>query len=370
MQRKKLTATSIACWNIYCHKLKTFGNLLPSCNDMLRPVTFTLQLRPLSDSAMPGKKLTDIKKGSKDNKVKDHYPKLGSRKEEFGHALGDLIRELKGEQDERQSEAPTFKEQVKRKALPKRKSRQYIHKADPFQRVSALSKHVDIASLIHRKESLRSRKQKLEIVPDDTEIGELLKSLTRGEFTEDMVKDVMSNIRPRSQNERDESRMTYMKDEREEGLLKTRFSDSKSRIMDGPRSHYLDSLFKLDEVGKQDSFVSIHNIKWKQTVRNSVPKLGPTNAFEMMMLEADKMWSFPIDNEVGLDSEDPATFEEHIFLGEHLGMFPKEGQIRRFMELVIIGLQQNPYYSVPEKIDKINWFKKYFENFSDEDIES
>ncbi|XP_064501853.1 small ribosomal subunit protein mS31 [Pseudopipra pipra] len=87
----------------------------------------------------------------------------------------------------------------------------------------------------------------------------------------------------------------------------------------------------------------------------------PRNGFEEMIQWTKEgiLWEFPIDNEVGMD--DDAEFHEHIFLDKHLEGFPKEGPIRHFMELVICGLSKNPYLSVKQKIEHIEWFEKYFE---------
>ena len=54
-------------------------------------------------------------------------------------------------------------------------------------------------------------------------------------------------------------------------------------------------------------------------------------------------------------------FHQHVFL-EHLlePWCPERGPVRHFMELVCIGLQQNPYITVEKKISHINWFKEYF----------
>lgn len=87
----------------------------------------------------------------------------------------------------------------------------------------------------------------------------------------------------------------------------------------------------------------------------------PRNGFEEMIQWTKEgiLWEFPIDNEAGMD--DDAEFHEHIFLEKHLKDFPKEGPIRHFMELVICGLSKNPYLSVKQKIEHIEWFQKYFE---------
>ncbi|NXY34114.1 RT31 protein, partial [Pomatorhinus ruficollis] len=87
----------------------------------------------------------------------------------------------------------------------------------------------------------------------------------------------------------------------------------------------------------------------------------PRNGFEEMIQWTKEgiLWEFPIDNEVGM--EDDAEFHEHIFLEKHLEGFPKEGPIRHFMELVICGLSKNPYLSVKQKVEHIEWFQNYFE---------
>ncbi|NWV68706.1 RT31 protein, partial [Malurus elegans] len=87
----------------------------------------------------------------------------------------------------------------------------------------------------------------------------------------------------------------------------------------------------------------------------------PRNGFEEMIQWTKEgiLWEFPVDNEVGM--EDDAEFHEHIFLEKHLEAFPKEGPIRHFMELVICGLSKNPYLSVKQKVEHIEWFQKYFE---------
>ncbi|KFV58332.1 hypothetical protein N341_12826, partial [Tyto alba] len=87
----------------------------------------------------------------------------------------------------------------------------------------------------------------------------------------------------------------------------------------------------------------------------------PRNGFEEMIQWTKEgiLWEFPIDNEAGM--EEDAEFHEHIFLEKHLEDFPKQGPIRHFMELVICGLSKNPYLSVKQKIEHIEWFQKYFE---------
>lgn len=69
---------------------------------------------------------------------------------------------------------------------------------------------------------------------------------------------------------------------------------------------------------------------------------------------------------LGLDAEAKIYFTEHIFLDKHLESWcPTKGPVRHFMELVCVGLSKNPYYTVQQKIDHINWFKQYFDEKKD-----
>ncbi|CAK7313680.1 28S ribosomal protein S31, mitochondrial [Vulpes lagopus] len=77
-----------------------------------------------------------------------------------------------------------------------------------------------------------------------------------------------------------------------------------------------------------------------------------------------KLWEFPINNEAGFDDEG-SEFHEHIFLDIHLKDFPKQGPIRHFMELVTCGLSKNPYLSVKQKIEHVEWFRNYFSEKQD-----
>ncbi|XP_029458627.1 28S ribosomal protein S31, mitochondrial isoform X2 [Rhinatrema bivittatum] len=88
----------------------------------------------------------------------------------------------------------------------------------------------------------------------------------------------------------------------------------------------------------------------------------PRNGFEEMIrwTKEGKLWEFPINNEAGLEEEQNVEFHEHIILDKHLADFPKQGPIRHFMELVICGLSKNPYLTVKEKIEHIEWFQSYF----------
>ncbi|XP_008847346.1 28S ribosomal protein S31, mitochondrial isoform X2 [Nannospalax galili] len=85
------------------------------------------------------------------------------------------------------------------------------------------------------------------------------------------------------------------------------------------------------------------------------------NGFEEMIqwTKEGKLWEFPLNNEASFD-DDGSEFHEHIFLDKHLEGFPKQGPIRHFMELVTCGLSKNPYLSVKQKVEHIEWFRNYF----------
>jgi len=89
----------------------------------------------------------------------------------------------------------------------------------------------------------------------------------------------------------------------------------------------------------------------------------PRNIYEQMMIwtEQGKLWKFPIDNEQGIDEESKVFFVEHVFLEPLIDEWcPKKGPIRHFMELVCVGLSKNPFLTIEEKKDHINWFRQYF----------
>jgi len=96
----------------------------------------------------------------------------------------------------------------------------------------------------------------------------------------------------------------------------------------------------------------------------------PRNALEEMILQTKqgKLWHFPVDNEQGLIySDDP--FYNHVFLEHHLDPWcPKSGPVRHFMEVLCMGLSQNPYYSSEKKKETILWFKDYFERPENHEI--
>jgi len=89
----------------------------------------------------------------------------------------------------------------------------------------------------------------------------------------------------------------------------------------------------------------------------------PANAWEEMIqwTEEGTLWQLPVDNEQGLEEEAAVGFHEHVFLEGHLEPWcPPRGPIRHFMELVCVGLGKNPWLTVEEKKQHIEWFREYF----------
>lgn len=53
-------------------------------------------------------------------------------------------------------------------------------------------------------------------------------------------------------------------------------------------------------------------------------------------------------------------FYDHVLLERYLQDFPKSPLIRQFMELVCVGLGRNPYWTAEQKLEHINWFRRFF----------
>lgn len=96
--------------------------------------------------------------------------------------------------------------------------------------------------------------------------------------------------------------------------------------------------------------------------------LDQRNDFVTLIEMSDKQWKFPVDNELCKVEEKGVEFEEHVFLSHLLDNFPKKGPVRRFMELIVNGLEQNPYMSLDQKKKQVMWFEEYFDNIPEEDL--
>lgn len=68
----------------------------------------------------------------------------------------------------------------------------------------------------------------------------------------------------------------------------------------------------------------------------------------------------------GLDEEAKVPFTDHVFLEDYLDPWcPRKGPLRHFMHLVCVGLSKNPYLTVEQKREHIQWYKDYFEEKKD-----
>uniref|UniRef100_A0A674JD05 Small ribosomal subunit protein mS31 n=1 Tax=Terrapene triunguis TaxID=2587831 RepID=A0A674JD05_9SAUR len=126
----------------------------------------------------------------------------------------------------------------------------------------------------------------------------------------------------------------------------------------GIRSEFAGSL------GYFFSYLESSPTLWDLEFANQIAAVNqkpPRNGFEEMIqwTKEGKLWEFPINNEAGI--EDDVEFHEHIFLDKYLEDFTKQGPIRHFMELVTCGLSKNPYLSVKQKAEHIEWFQNYFQ---------
>ena len=338
--------------------------------------------RTYSSDKPPDKSLKDILRKSKGKKSRKTYPTFDETGEREMPAISDLLSQLRGEAPkvEVRSMKMDFKISDKPNKQVKQVPKYSCHKIDPYEAVAALGKHVDMSTMVDSGNAVDSMQaeryspdeileKKKKIVPDETEVGGLLKALMQNKVNGDDVKEIMANIQPGSRFAGNLHKQWQKNERKPPRGRENRQLRGIGFLLKGPRSHYLDDLFTKENFEGARKFVSIHEQKMKQAVQNAIPNLGPKDGFEEIMQYADKMWQFPIDNEQGLDEQETSTFEDHVFLDEHLEMFSEKGQIRKFMELVITGLQQNPYCTVQEKVDKIYWFKDFFENFSEEDLE-
>ena len=75
--------------------------------------------------------------------------------------------------------------------------------------------------------------------------------------------------------------------------------------------------------------------------------------------EGPTAWTYPVDSDRFHFDEKDVGFTEHVHLEYLLDDLPKVGPVRRFMELVVVGLQKNPYVPVAEKREHVEWLKKY-----------
>ncbi|MEE6472353.1 hypothetical protein FKM82_009586 [Ascaphus truei] len=130
------------------------------------------------------------------------------------------------------------------------------------------------------------------------------------------------------------------------------------------------NIFPVFADTEQPTGTELYPTLWDLELANQIAATSeqpPRNGFEEMIqwTKEGKLWTFPIDNEAGLDEEQKVEFHEHIFLDKYLEDFPKHGPIRHFMELVVCGLSKNPYLNVKQKQEHIEWFRDYFHQKED-----
>ena len=46
------------------------------------------------------------------------------------------------------------------------------------------------------------------------------------------------------------------------------------------------------------------------------------------------------------------------------------GPVRHFMEMVVTGLSKNPHYTAQEKREHVQWYRDYFAQFTDEELQA
>ncbi|KAM6288676.1 small ribosomal subunit protein mS31 isoform 1-T1 [Spheniscus humboldti] len=208
--------------------------------------------------------------------------------------------------------------------------------------------------------------------------SELIAQLRRHEETTDKqkkggtinIRNVISEMAvkrqsPAQRGVRISSRISLELDEDGQRIKPERLSpqsfDSKRSLKVGRRLNiFTKASTETENALKTVSSPTIWDLEFAKEIA-AITAQPPRNGFEEMIQWTKEgiLWEFPIDNEAGM--EDDAEFHEHIFLEKHLEDFPKQGPIRHFMELVICGLSKNPYLSVKQKIEHIEWFQKYFE---------
>jgi len=77
--------------------------------------------------------------------------------------------------------------------------------------------------------------------------------------------------------------------------------------------------------------------------------------------------SLPTTNEEGARHKQYAgDWRDHVFTEKYLKGMPKDGAIGLFMESAAAGLSQNPFYTVDEKKEHLEFFRQYFVNYEDD----
>ncbi|EFB21843.1 hypothetical protein PANDA_006069, partial [Ailuropoda melanoleuca] len=166
------------------------------------------------------------------------------------------------------------------------------------------------------------------------------------------------STRPEHQIQFDEGTDDYMGQ-------KTKDLKKRKNMLKGKRLNIFDLMAVTEEAPGTETAPSLWEVEFAKQIA-AVNEQPLQNGFAEMIqwTKEGKLWEFPINNEAGFD-DDGSEFHEHVFLDKHLKDFPKQGPIRHFMELVTCGLSKNPYLSVKQKIEHIEWFRNYFNEKQD-----
>jgi len=201
-------------------------------------------------------------------------------------------------------------------------------------------------------------KETMKPAKDGRDVSLLMESLLGGDSKKDSISSIMGSVKF---VEEIPGKTDSMKGSKERGRRRLSLTHGETLgLFDG---------VDFDTKVSVQTFTSLHEKQWYNDLNKLLPALEPQNAFEEAMLNMDKEWKFPIDNDQDFIEEEDVNFEDHVFLDHLLDEFPDEGPVRSYMELVVTGLQQNPYLTVQQKEERVQWYKEYFSNFSEEDLE-
>lgn len=167
------------------------------------------------------------------------------------------------------------------------------------------------------------------------------------------------STRPVHQIQFDEGSDNYVDQEKTVDLRK------RKNIFKGKRLNIFDPKAVTEEAPETETAPSLWDVEFAKQLA-AMNEQPFQNGFEEMiqLTKEGILWEFPINNEAGFD-DDGSEFHEHVFLDKYLEDFPKQGPVRHFMELVTCGLSKNPFLSVKQKVEHIEWFRNYFNEKQD-----
>ncbi|XP_019605035.2 small ribosomal subunit protein mS31 [Rhinolophus sinicus] len=167
------------------------------------------------------------------------------------------------------------------------------------------------------------------------------------------------STRPVHQIQFDEGSDNFVDQEKTVDLRK------RKNIFKGKRLNIFDPKAVTEESPETETAPSLWDVEFAKQLA-AMNEQPFQNGFEEMiqLTKEGILWEFPINNEAGFD-DDGSEFHEHVFLDKYLEDFPKQGPVRHFMELVTCGLSKNPYLSVKQKVEHIEWFRNYFNEKQD-----